>query len=186
MSEAVYASSRMQPPGPPPAASKAAPAPTGAPATEREWQVRQAGHGDVQAVAVAVGELLVELGGTPPAPAAMELATATLIDSPWAGVVLVAEAPQGLVGVLGASWQMAIHVPGSYALIQDLWVDPAWRSRKVGGGLVGALFAIARGKYFERVEVGLPRESFERFGATEAFYLGNGFVANGPRMRRRL
>ncbi len=152
----------------------------------QQWRVRAAGHDDAEAVAVAVRELLLELGGTPPALPAMRLAVATLIDSPWAGVVLVAQAQQGLVGVLGASWQMAIHVPGSYALIQDLWVDPAWRGRAVGGGLLAALFALARSKYFERVEVGLPRESFARFAATEAFYLGNGFEANGPRMRRRL
>ena len=31
--------------------------------------------------------------------------------------------------MLAASWQRAIHVPGRYATIQDLWVTPAWRSR---------------------------------------------------------
>jgi len=151
-----------------------------------EWRVRPAGHSDVEAVAVAVRELLLELGGAPPELQAMQAATRTLIGSPEAGAVLVAQAGEGVVGVLGASWQMAIHVPGPYALIQDLWVERAWRGRAVGAGLLEALFELARSEELARVEVGLPRESFARFAATEAFYLGNGFTANGPRLRRLL
>jgi len=151
-----------------------------------EWRVRPAGHSDVEAVAVAVRELLLELGGAPPELQAMQAATRTLIGSPEAGAVLVAQAGEGVVGVLGASWQMAIHVPGPYALIQDLWVERAWRGRAVGAGLLEALFELARAEELARVEVGLPRESFARFAATEAFYLGNGFTANGPRLRRLL
>jgi GNAT superfamily N-acetyltransferase len=150
------------------------------------WTIRRAVRDDAAGVAAAVRELLVELDGTPGTPTAMEAAAATLIDSPWAGVALVAHAGDALVGVLAASWQMAIHVPGSYALIQDLWVDPAWRSRSVGGALIEALFELARAKGLRRVEVGLPRESFARFASTESFYEGNGFTPNGPRMRRLL
>jgi GNAT superfamily N-acetyltransferase len=150
------------------------------------WHVRAARPDDATAVAAAVRELLVELDGTPSALPAMEDAARVLIDSPSAGVVLVAQANGALVGVLGASWQMAIHVPGSYALIQDLWVHPAWRGQTVGRGLIAALCELARDRHMRRLEVGLPRESFERFAATEAFYLGNGFTPNGPRMRRLL
>ncbi len=158
---------------------------SGAPAAQI-WRVRPAGHGDVAAVAVSVRELLLELGATPPVLSEMVLAARELIDDPAAGAVLVARARDGLVGVLGASWQTAIHVPGSYALIQDLWVHPGWRSRAVGAGLLDALFELARDRGMNRVEVGLPRESFVSFAATEAFYSRNGFTANGPRMRRML
>lgn len=148
------------------------------------WEVRRATLADAPAVAAAVRELLLELDGVPSAPPAMEAAASMLIVSPWAGAVLVAEAEAELVGVLAASWQMAIHVPGSYALIQDLWVHRQWRSRSIGKELLAALFVLAHSKRLERVEVGLPRESFARFASTEAFYLGNGFKPNGPRMRR--
>jgi GNAT superfamily N-acetyltransferase len=150
------------------------------------WLIRAATHADVEAVAAAVSELLLELGGTPPAESAMRDTVRTLIDGPQEGAVLVADAAGTVIGVIAASWQTAIHAPGVYALIQDLWVDPAWRSRSVGAGLLAALFALARSKGMERVEVGLPREGFDRFAATEAFYLGNGFTPNGPRMRRLL
>lgn len=150
------------------------------------WSVRAATHADIEGVASAVRDLLVELDGTPPAASAMQDAVRLLIDSPWEGAVLLADAAGAIVGVIAASWQTAIHAPGAYALIQDLWVEPEWRSRAVGAGLLAALVELARSRHMERVEVGLPRESFARFAATEAFYLGNGFTPNGPRMRRLL
>jgi GNAT superfamily N-acetyltransferase len=168
------------------AVSDPAEADTPAVAPTRAWHVRSAHHGDIPAVARAIRELLLELDGTPCAAPAMEDVARALIDSPWEGTVLVAQADVAIVGVLAASWQMAIHVPGTYALIQDLWVDQAWRSQAVGAALVEALVEHARGRHLERVEVGLPRESFARFGATEAFYLSNGFTPNGPRMRRAI
>jgi GNAT superfamily N-acetyltransferase len=162
------------------------------------WRVRAASHHDIAEIVAAVRELLLELDGDPPAVAAMHLATRDLLDSPGAGAVLVAQTDDrspavggspvadGLVGVLAASWQIAIHVPGRYALIQDLWVPTAWRGKGVGAGLLGALFDVAREQAMARVEVGLPREQFAHFQATEKFYLTNGFTPNGPRMKRLL
>jgi GNAT superfamily N-acetyltransferase len=147
------------------------------------WCVRGAAGEDVAKVAAAVAELLVELGGTPPDAAAMQAATRALIADRDAGAVLVADAGGALVGVLAASWQTAIHVPGRYALIQDLWVHPTSRSQAIGAALLAALFELAREARIERVEVGLPHESFAGLTATEAFYRQNGFTTQGPRMR---
>lgn len=152
------------------------------------WRVREAGEADAAAVAAAVGELLIELGGEGPAAKALEEATRTLAGDPDLGVLLLAEPEEGgaPVGVLAASWQYAIHVPGRYGTIQDLWVHPDWRSRKVGRGLIEAFFALGRRQGAKRVEVGLPRDDFPNLEQTEAFYLTNGFVNLGPRMRRIL
>lgn len=153
-----------------------------------DWRVREAGEADVSAVAAALSELLVELSGGGPPAAELEEATRKLAGDGGLGALLVAEAggEDGIVGVLAASWQHAIHVPGRYGTIQDLWVHPDWRSRLVGRGLLAAYFELAREEGASRVEVGLPRESFENIGATEAFYLANGFEHLGPRMRRKL
>ncbi len=149
-------------------------------------QIRIAERKDAEAVAAAVRELLVELGATAPQEGALVGAARTLLETPAAGAVVVAEAGGALVGVLAASWQLALHVPGSYALIQDLWVHPAWRSRMIGRELIAALAELARAKDMARIEVGLPRERFPGFASTEAFYLGNGFEHLGPRMRMAL
>ncbi len=150
-------------------------------------QVRPATEDDLAAVAAGVGDLLIELGSVnaPPAPALVQAARA-LLEDPGAGALLVAQAGGAIVGVLGASWQLAIHVPGRYALIQDLWVHPSWRGRSIGGELLAAICELAREQGIARVEVGLPRARFQGIRATEAFYLRNGFEPLSARMRRIL
>ncbi|MGH2974656.1 MAG: GNAT family N-acetyltransferase, partial [Solirubrobacterales bacterium] len=157
-------------------------------AAAAEWRVREAVPADVPAVAAAVADLLVELSGSGPEAAELEEATERLARDRGEGALLVAVAggEDGIVGALAASWQHAIHVPGRYGTIQDLWVHPDWRSRAIGRDLVDAFVEVARREGAARIEVGLPRESFERLGATEAFYAANGFEHLGPRMRRKL
>jgi GNAT superfamily N-acetyltransferase len=150
------------------------------------WYVRAACEDDVAAVASAVSALLVEIGGIPPAAPAMQASAHALIADGERGVLLVAEAAGALVGVLAASWQTAIHVPGRYALIQDLWVHPSWRSRAIGADLIAALADLADGRQIARIEVGLPQTSFAGLEATAAFYRRNGFTPLGVRMRRLL
>lgn len=151
-----------------------------------EWTIRPARDADAGAVAAAVERLLVELGGRRLPMTDLEAEVRATIADPAIGATLVAEAGGEIVGVLSASWQRALHVPGRYATIQDLWVDPEWRSRKVGAGLSDALASLCREQGVARIEVGLPRESFAAIAATEAFYRANGFEHLGPRMRRLL
>jgi GNAT superfamily N-acetyltransferase len=157
-----------------------------APATEPHPRVRAATHDDVAAVAAAIESLLVELGGERPARTELEAAARRLVDDPSAGALFVSEADGEIVGVLAASWQHAVHVPGRYGTVQDLWVDPAWRSRAIGHDLIEALAALAHEQAIGRLEVGLPQESFAAIRATESFYLANDFAPLGPRMRRLL
>lgn len=166
-----------------------APVPTGgdaAPGEQPAWRVRPAFADEVSAVAAAVAQLLEELGATPPPRRDMEAAARRLIWDGDAGAVLVADAGDELVGICAASWQHAIHVPGPYALIQDLWVHPAWRSRAVGRALLDALMALAAEQGMARAEVGIPRDDFPRLAATRAFYERNGFATLGARLRRVL
>jgi GNAT superfamily N-acetyltransferase len=151
-----------------------------------ETTVREAGAADVTVVAAAVENLLLELGGRRPERPELEAEVRALLDDPAGGSVLIAEADGKIVGVLSASWQRAIHVPGIYATIQDLWVDEAWRSRGVGAELVEAIASQARARGVSRLEVGLPRETFAAIASTESFYERNGFEPLGPRMRRLL
>lgn len=151
-----------------------------------QFTVRAASTKDAEGVATAVEALLVELGGRMPTPAEMQQEVQALLDDPQGGSVLIAEADGRIVGVLTASWQRAIHVPGVYATVQDLWVDEAWRSRGVGAELVEAIASQARSRGVSRLEVGLPRETFAAIASTESFYRRNGFEHLGPRMRRLL
>lgn len=145
--------------------------------------VRRAAAEDLSAAIGGVRELLVELGGTPPSIEAMEAAAAELIEQPEEGLLLIAEQDGELVGVAAASFQLAIHTAGRYALLQDLWVKPGLRGGGIGARLIDALCAESRALGLPRVEVGLPSEDFPRLHATRNFYLSNGFTPLGPRMR---
>jgi GNAT superfamily N-acetyltransferase len=149
------------------------------------WDVRRARASDAAAVATGVAALLCELGATPPSHTAIEDEARAHIDDPSLGIVLIAVGEGGeLVGVLTASWARAIQVPGRMLTIEVLWTRREWRGRAVGAGLVDALAEAAVDAGAARVEVGLPRESFEALRATERFYLANGFERLGPRMRK--
>jgi GNAT superfamily N-acetyltransferase len=151
------------------------------------WDVRRARRSDAAAVATGVAALLCELGATPPSHTAIEDEARAHIDDPTLGIVLLAVGDGGeLVGVLTASWARAIQVPGRMLTIEVLWTRREWRGRSVGAGLVDALAEAAVDAGAARVEVGLPRESFEALRATERFYLANGFERLGPRMRKAL
>ena len=149
-------------------------------------RVRAACREDLDGIVTGVRALLVELGGDPPPATTMRTAARALLEDPGSGAVLVADASGELVGVLATSWQTAIHIPGCYGLIQDLWVHPSWRAKSVGRDLLTALFELAREQGVARVEVGLPRESFAGLDATQAFYLAHGFTLLGTRMRSLL
>jgi len=153
------------------------------PPARPSWQVRGAEPADAEGIAAAVAELLVELGGTPPPAQAMREATRALLEDPGSGAILVAEAEGELIGVLAGSWQSAIHIPGPYGLIQDLWVRPDARSMAVGAALLAAMRERAAKLGVRRLEVGLPKESFAGLPATESFYRANGFEPLGQRMR---
>jgi para-aminobenzoate synthetase len=149
-------------------------------------RVRAATAADAPGVARAIEALLTELGGEGPSATELEGAVRELISRPEAGLLLVADRGGEIVGVLAASWQFAVHVPGRYATIQDLWVLPAWRSRSLGRDLIMALVQEAGERGVRRLEVGLPQPSFARLDGTESFYRENGFAPLGPRMRRLL
>jgi GNAT superfamily N-acetyltransferase len=153
---------------------------------QQQVTTRVAVTADLPAIAGAVSELLLELGGKPAATELLEAEALALIEDPQAGIVLVAENDERIVGVLGASWQRAIRVPGRYGLIQELWVAPSHRKLQVGARLLDELARIAREQGVGRLEVGLPSERFAQLAATESFYAGNEFEPVGLRMRRLL
>lgn len=161
-------------------------------AVSPSWTVGIATPQDVAGAARGVARLLEELGAPPAAVSPMEEAARAVVHDPSLGSLLVATAtgPNAggdVIGLLGSSWRTAIHRSGRYAVIEELWVDPAWRGHAVGRDLVGTLIdEVLPRERIDCVEVGLPRPSFRGLEATTGFYLTCGFAPVGPRMRRVL
>lgn len=152
------------------------------------WSVGLATPRDVPDVARGVARLLEELGAAPPSTERMEDAARVVVHDPSVGSLLIATADDDtVVGLLGSSWRTAVHRCGRYAVIEELWVDPDWRSLAVGRSLVEALVdGVLPREGIDCVEVGLPRPTFPTLEATTAFYRSCGFSPVGARMRRVL
>src|SRR5262245_6240288 len=153
------------------------------------FQIRRATRADVPSVVEGVRTLLAELRGLndvdlpPSAAAACEAA----VDGRAPGAVFVACAGDGaIVGLLTLTEQLAIHLGGTYGLIQDLWVSPPYRSHGIGAALVDAAADYCVARQLRAVEVCLPSYRFATFRRTLQFYEQRGFVEIGPRMRRRV
>lgn len=74
-----------------------------------------------------------------------------------------------------------IYAEGRLGIIQELYVLPEYRSKKVGHELIKKVLEFAKSKGWRRIEVGAPdREVWAR---TMKFYLKEGFVEIGPRLK---
>lgn len=151
--------------------------------------VRAARVDDLDQVLASVRDLLRELSGDAARelPAGAREAARAVIDDRALGTLLVATTGSGeVMGVLGASRQVALRTGGAYLLIQELHVSPGHRRAGVGERLIRHLVADAVGRGLPLVEVGLPGPGFAHQSRTLAFYRKQGFTEVGPRMRHRV
>ncbi len=77
----------------------------------------------------------------------------------------------------------ALYAQGSFGIIQEFFVEPAFRSQDVGAALLGAIHDFARERGWTRVELCTP--PLPEFSRTLGFYEKNGFkVSSGRKMRQ--
>ena len=100
-------------------------------------------------------------------------------DRFWA---LLAEAADGeAVGLVTLNECAAIYAGGRFGEIPELFVAPSHRSQGVASSLLRAAGAFARRRDWSRLEVGAPDQP--RWQRTVKFYLREGFVEVGPRLK---
>ena len=132
-----------------------------------------------------VHQLLSEL--TPPneEPSTMETVRASaarLLNASCGVWAFVAEDEHGdAVGILTLNECAAIYAGGRFGEISELYVRPHVRSRRIGSELLQAAIRFGRAREWRRLEVGAP--DVPRWSRTIAFYLRNGFVDVGPRLK---
>ena len=88
------------------------------------------------------------------------------------------------VGLLTLNQCAAIYAGGSFGEIAELYVDPDYRSQRIAAKLVAAAIDFAKEQDWPRLEVGAP--DLPRWQRTVDFYLKEGFVEVGPRLKRLL
>lgn len=97
----------------------------------------------------------------------------------------VAELVTGpLIGVLTVSETFAIYAGGWYGVINEMYVDPSYRTDGIGGRLLETAIGFGREKGWSRLDVTAPES--ERWERTQRFYRRKGFVDTGPKLKYRL
>jgi GNAT superfamily N-acetyltransferase len=147
--------------------------------------IRKASDSDVDVVAVLVHALLSELtpaGLTPPTVEAVRGATMQLLNKErgvWA--FLAEDEHSATVGVLTLHECAAIYAGGRFGEISELFVKPAARSDGVGPALLKEAIRFGHAMAWQRLEVGAPE--VPQWNRSVSFYLRNGFLETGPRLR---
>lgn len=143
--------------------------------------VRLASPADRDGALDLVGKLLAELGGTPPSPDDMAPVYDRLIADTSDGFVAVGEHDGALVAVCTVSFLHALRTRGRYAIIQEMFVEPDFRSTGVGRDTLSFALEQAASKGCSTVELGTPY-----YGERQIqFYRRAGFTEVGTRLRWR-
>ncbi|AST91926.1 MULTISPECIES: GNAT family N-acetyltransferase [Sutcliffiella] len=154
-----------------------------------DWKVRTANMNDEAQVLEAIRLFVEELRGKHdiPLPENAKNVFRRIINSVIPGTVLVAETEDNeIIGCATVSIQEVIYKGGAYALLQELWVQPSYRSLLVGNSLISAVENYCRDSTIKRLEVCLPDKSFHAFDSTYNFYQRNRFIDNGPYMAKKI
>lgn len=143
--------------------------------------VKLASHADRNGALELVGKLLAELGGTPPSAADIAPVYDRLIADTGDGFIVVGEDRGELVAVCTVSFLPALRTRGRYAIIQEMFVEPAFRSAGVGRDVLNFALKHAAANGCDTVELGTPYEGERQI----QFYRRAGFTEVGARLRWR-
>jgi len=131
-----------------------------------------------------VGRLLAELADTQTVVEAVDPAAITpqlLAASDRFAAFLALNDEDTPTGVVTLTEAVAVYAGGRYGIISELYVEPAYRSAGLGQALLKAVHAEARSRGWRRVDVAAPPDS--RWDRTFRFYLQNGFVLTGRKLK---
>ena len=85
------------------------------------------------------------------------------------------------LGIVTLAENFAIYANGRYGIINELYVEPSARNQQVGKMLVETAKAYAQAKDWKRLDVTAPLG--DKWQRTVDFYLREGFVQTGPKLK---
>ena len=143
---------------------------------------RLARSSDAAEVIRLVSGLLLELGGKALDPRSVAPEYDALLARPELGFVVLGESEGAARAVCTVSWVHALRSAGRYAIVQEMYVEPALRSSGIGRQVLDEATAIARAGGAPFIEFGTPFDGKRQI----EFYRRSGFVSVGERLRRPL
>lgn len=101
-------------------------------------------------------------------------------DDRHSTVLAYVEEKDEYVGVITVTESLALYAGGRIGVINELYVEPQYRSEGVGKMLLDAVKDLARERGWVRLELTTPGDEFEK---TLRFYQREGFMRIGPRFK---
>jgi GNAT superfamily N-acetyltransferase len=89
-----------------------------------------------------------------------------------------------VVGLITLAESESIYAGGKIGIIQELYIAPMMRSKKLGRSLIEKAVECARKRRWKRLEVGAP--AYPEWSRTKSFYIRQGFKEIGPRLKYEL
>lgn len=89
-----------------------------------------------------------------------------------------------VVGIFTLTESLAIYAGGKLGAIDEMYVQPDYRGKKIGEKVIGFIVETARKKGWNRIDVSAPAEA--QWERTKKFYEKNGFVFTGPKYKFKL
>jgi GNAT superfamily N-acetyltransferase len=99
-------------------------------------------------------------------------------------VVAIDSSINSVVGFICAIESNALYARGNFGVINELYILPEFRSKKIGQKLINFLIEVAKNKDWTRLELDTPE--IEKYEKTIHFYEKEGFVPIGYRMKKTL
>jgi GNAT superfamily N-acetyltransferase len=89
-----------------------------------------------------------------------------------------------IIGFISCIESSAIYARGNFGVINELYILPEFRSRKIGQRLIDFIIEIAQKNNWSRLELDTPE--VEKSEKTIRFYKKEGFVPIGYRMKKTI
>lgn len=100
------------------------------------------------------------------------------------GEIIVAVVSNKIIGFVTYIVTNAIYAKGNLGVINELYIVPDFRSKKVGKKLIDYVFLIAKKEGWKRIELDTPRPDVSEKALN--FYLNEGYVISGFRMKKSI
>lgn len=98
------------------------------------------------------------------------------------GIIRIAVYDNEIIGLICLFESYAIYANGKFAVLNELYVKPQFRSQRLGEKLMQYAYELKEIKGWSRIEVSTPEES--KWKRTLNFYLKEGFMQTGVKMKK--
>ena len=148
-------------------------------------KIRKVEQTDLELVYELIKKLLIELGEEAGSLGYITIDTIRgLLQSGRTSVLLAIDDNEKALGFATLTETQAIYAGGNYGVIDEMYIEPEYRSKQVGKALIDAVKDIGKQKGWNRIDVTAPTE--KRWERTVQFYEREGFIFTGPKMKFEL